>query len=146
MSDSGHGTGAAAADVAAEIQALHTEFEQWFYGRSESLARVEDALAHDFMFVATTGSVIPRATLMDGIRAGRGSHSGPDSFSIDVADVKIGWRRGDLISATYQEIQHFPAFTTSRRSTAVFAVDPTASGGLRWLSVHETWIEPPPQH
>ncbi len=127
--------------VETEIGVLHTEFERWFWGQSTSLARVEDALADDFLFIGTSGRIVPRVDLMDGIRASAGSREGPDDFAIDVTDVRIAWRRGRLLSATYREVQRLASNTTTRQSSVVFEVDSTAPAGLHWLSVHETWLE-----
>ncbi len=133
-----------AAEVEAEVHTLHVVFQQWFRGELDSLTRVEDALADDFLFISTSGAVVPRAALMAGIEAAAGSRSAPAEFSIEVADVSVAWRHSDVVAATYKEIQHVDGHTTSRQSSVTFAVDSSAPAGLRWLSVHETWLEPPP--
>ncbi len=127
-----------------EIRTLHVEFERWFWGRSTSLERVENALADEFLFIGTNGRVVPRHDLMEGIRAAAGSYEGPESFAIEVAEVKVVWHRGRLVSASYLEIHRDASNTTTRQSSVVFEVDSTAPDGLRWMSVHETWLELPP--
>jgi len=126
--------------VAAEIHALHHEFEQWFHGRSSTLDRVDRVLADVFCFVSPGGQVVARGPLMDGLRSARGS----GEFTISIDGVAVAWVRGDLVAATYREHHHHQSYATTRQSTAVLEAAPDLPGGLRWLSVHETWLKAPP--
>lgn len=126
--------------VTEEIEALHREFEDWFHDRSESLDRVDRSLSADFLFIPPAGAVIPRPELLDGLRAARGTAA----YRIGIEDVDVHWRRGALLGASYVEVHRHDDYTTRRRSSAVFERDDAPPAGLRWLAVHETWLEPPP--
>ena len=127
--------------VAQEIIALHHEFERWFHGQSDSLSRVEQSLADDFLFVAPNGAVVDRADLIAGLRNGHGQHG----FGIRVENVTLRWRRGDVVAASYEEWHTHADYTTTRQSTAVMEHASEAPGGFTWLAVHETWVTPPPR-
>lgn len=126
--------------VADEVEALHAEFERWFHGTADSLDRVERALAHDFLFVAPSGAVVPRAELLAGLLDARGARP----LSIRIENVEVKWQRGDVVAATYEEWQSQAGHTIGRQSSVVMERDDAAPGKFRWLSVHETWLVPPP--
>ncbi|RMD60098.1 MAG: DUF4440 domain-containing protein, partial [Planctomycetota bacterium] len=56
---------------------------------------------------------------------------------------RLLWRSQEALLAQYEEWQRFEGRTTVRLSTVLFVRDDTAPGRLRWVRVHETWIEPP---
>lgn len=126
--------------VRREIEELHECFEGWFNGTLESLDRVERTLDEDFLFVSPGAAIVPRAQLMSGLAAGRAGQS----MRIRVEQVQVRWTRGDLVAATYEEWHVHDSYTTKRQSSIVMQVDASAPGGYRWLSVHETWLQPPP--
>ena len=78
--------------------------------------------------------------LLAGLREGRGAHS----FTIGIENVQVRWQRGNLLAASYEEWHFHSDYTTTRQSSVVMERDDQAAGGWRWLSVHETWITPPP--
>lgn len=125
--------------ITREITDLHVDFEQWMCGRLETLDRVEAALAPDFLFVGTTASVLPRSGVLEFLRAGRGQ----TQIAMRIEDVELHWQRGDLSYATYVEVQEVAGAVTRRRSSAVLEQHSAGPIGLRWLSVHETWIDAP---
>ncbi|MEL7206926.1 MAG: DUF4440 domain-containing protein [Actinomycetota bacterium] len=128
--------------VAAEIVALHVEFDRWFDGESPSLERVERTLAADFLFVAPSGAVLVRDAVLAGLADARRT----GSRHIRIEHPTVRWRRGEVITATYEEWQSLPGDggETARLSTVVMEADLDAPAGLRWLAVHETWLHPPP--
>ena len=105
--------------ITREITELHDDFEQWMRGNLESLDRVDAALAPDFLFVGTTASVIPRAGVLQFLRAGRGQ----TQITMRIDDVELHWQRDALSCATYIEVQEVDGVVTRRRSSAEFARD-----------------------
>lgn len=126
--------------VEREVVDLHVEFERWFDGTSPSLDRVDASLAPEFLFVGTSGSIVPRSDVLGFLRSARKQQP----VAIRIENVQLAWQRGDLVCATYEEWQTRDSLSTARRSSCVLEVDDAAPGGLRWLSVHETWIDAPP--
>lgn len=122
--------------VAAEIAALHVEFQQWMCGEPGSLDRVDQVLADDFHFVGPQGIAIARADLLAGLYAARSGRP----ITIRTENATVNWQRGPIVSASYEEWQQTVEQTTARLSTVVFEIAETLPGGLRWLSVHETFL------
>ena len=126
--------------VAAEITALHVEFERWFRGESEDLERVDASLADDFTFLTPQGEVVCRPELLKALRAGRGARQ----IRIRIEKPTLRLNAADAVLATYEEWHEHADYTTARLSTVLFTHDEKAPGGLLWRHVHETWIIPPP--
>ncbi len=127
--------------VTDEVVALHVDFERWFAGSLPTLERVEAVLGDEFFFVGPTGTAVDRTGVLGFIGAAKGAQQ----VSIRIENVAIRWHRGDLVGASYEEWQTERSAggsetTTGRLSSAVFEVEPSLPGGLRWLSVHETWL------
>ena len=127
--------------VAAEIVALHREFEKWFRGESDDPSRMEASIPTDFTFIAPGSDLVPADALVAGLLNSRGSRQ----IRIRIENPVVRWSDGSAVLATYEEWHDHADYTTGRRSTVLFTVDPDAPGGLRWRHVHETWIEPPPR-
>lgn len=122
-----------------EIEELHDEFEAWFLGAGDSLDRVEAALHPDFTFVGPHGDETDRQTTIDRIDAGRGHAS---DLTIATTDHGLVHATDEVVVARYVEGHDWADGRTNRRlSTVVFLVDPDGPNGLRWLRVHETWLE-----
>ena len=129
------GPSATAGAVAEEIARLHRGFVALATtGDVAVLDReVGPALDPDFVRVDPTGHVQDRATLLEALG---GARSPRPSFGIEVRDVEIVARQGDLVVARYVEVQRRAgSIRDARRSTAVLR---RTDGGWRWLSVHET--------
>ncbi len=125
-----------------EIIELHQAFETWFLGTGESLDRVEEALDPRFTFVGPDGSESDRAAIIEQIAAGRG-HT--NDLTITTSDHVLLEATAEVALARYVEIHNWPDGRSNRRlSTVVFRVDPTGPNGLRWLRVHETWLDRTP--
>jgi len=126
--------------VAAEIEALHVEFELWFGGESKTLSRVESVLAADFHLVSPRGDIVALDDLLAGLRAARNSRH----ISIRIEQPAVLWHDSTTVLATYQEWHDHTDYSTARQTTVLFSLDDAAPGGLQWRHVHETWIMPPP--
>jgi hypothetical protein len=129
------------AQVAAEIRALHVEFERWNRGESESSERIEASIPEDFTFVTPQGEVVTGRELRENFRQGQGQRQ----IRIRIENPILRWHGGDAVLATYEEWHEHADYTTARQSTVLFTRDAAAPGGLRWRHVHETWMLPPPK-
>lgn len=126
--------------VAAEIAALHVEFEGWMRGTLESLERVAASFAPDFTFVSPQGDTVDGADILAGLEDAHGARQ----LRIEIKNTVVRHVRGDTIVATYEEWHTHEEYETARQSTAVLSRDESAPGGFRWHHVHETWKLPPP--
>lgn len=126
--------------VEAEVHDLHELFEAWFRGSATNLDRVEAILDAEFSFISPRGDVVSREDLLAGLRQAGGSRS----IRIRTGDIKLLWHREGVVLAAYKEWHDHADYSTARQTSALFSLDETAPGGLRWLHVHETWIDPPP--
>lgn len=127
-----------------EITQLHAFFENWFAGRlandDGSFSRFETVLAPDFTMVTPDGRHSSRAAVLEAVRSAHGS----GGRNIRVERIEMLDSTGDRLTAAYEEWQEVDGRTTARCSTVVFAVDFNAPNALRWLRVHETWMDPKP--
>ncbi len=128
------------ARVAAEIQALHVQFEQWFAGSIDDFERIRSSMADDFTFISPRGDIVEPAALLGGLLASHGSMH----IRIRIENVVVRWSSDSSVLATYEEWQDHPDYTAVRQSTVLFTEDESAPGGLLWRHVHETWKTPPP--
>ncbi|MEM9562830.1 MAG: DUF4440 domain-containing protein [Actinomycetota bacterium] len=128
-------------DWRAEIDELHEFFQMYFLGGVDvsALDRVEVALHTDFTFVGPHGDEAERQAVIDRIAAGHGHTS---ELTISTTEHALVHHGGDVVVARYVEGHHLADGQANRRlSTVVFLVDPDGPNGLRWLRVHETFIE-----
>lgn len=135
-----------------EIVELHQFFEDWFLGRggeatkTEGVDRADRAFHPDFTFIGPDGVVADRATTLQRIADG---YAHTTELTIETVDHRLvhpgSASAGGTIVATYIERHRLSEGRANERiSTAVFVVDPDGPNGLRWLHVHETWLDRPP--
>ncbi len=124
-----------------EIDELHAFFEAYFLGTEDSLDRFESVLADGFTIVGPDGAEGDRPATLQMVRDG---HAHTDSLSITVSDHRLLARTDELIVATYVEHHQLRDRTNHRLATVVFHVDPAGPNGVRWLRVHETWLDADP--
>lgn len=128
-----------AEDWQTEIAELHAVFEGYFLGRlPDDLSRVEDALAPGFSMVVPSGGEPGRKQVLAALKAGYGQRS---SLEITTSDYQLLHDADSLIVAAYTESHHLADEASHRRATVVFRRDAEGPNGLRWLRVHETWID-----
>lgn len=137
-------TGAATdAAIESEVAELHRFFEQWFAGDlpATALARLDRALAPGFTMVTPDGATSDRAGVILAVRSAHGcaASGGPDR--IRVRDVRVRHRAGAVALATYEEWQRSGGVDRGRLSSALFATEADGPNGVRWLHLHETWLE-----
>ncbi len=121
-----------------EIVELHDFFEAWFLGTADDHQRVEAALADDFTMVGPTGVSSDRDEVVQAIVDGR-AHT--DSLTIEIHEPELVFETEDLLIAEYIETHVLRDWSNHRRSTVVFRQDADGPNGLRWLRVHESWID-----
>ncbi len=116
-------------DVRAEIVALHDFFTGWFQGTlpQDAITQMESRLAPGFINIQPAGRVLTLAQLRDSIAQGHGASS---EFRIEIEDVVIRWSQGDLVLATYVEVQHGARNSTPSQGLVL----PTAYEAREWLA------------
>ena len=122
-----------------EIVELHEFFEGYFLGDldADDVGRLEVALAPDFTIVGPGGGESSRAQTVTAIRAG---HAHTSQLKISIDDARVVVELPDVVVARYVEHQEHADSITDRLSTVVFSRAPDAPNGLRWRTVHETWL------
>lgn len=126
------------ADWKTEIVELHQFFEDYFLGRVDDLARVDQALADDFTIVGPNGVESSRAETVEDIT---GAHAHTRSLSITVTEPRLLLETDEVVVASYIENHQLSDRTNHRLSTVVFCKDSAGPNGLRWQRVHETWVD-----
>ena len=121
-----------------EIDELHHFFEAYFLGTEDALDRVEAALGPAFTFVGPDGDQTDRQATIDRIEAGHGHAS---QLRITTTEHHLLHETDEVVVASYVERHELSASSNRRLSTVVFTVDPDGPNGLRWLRVHETWLD-----
>ena len=129
---------------AREIRALHRFFEGWLSGRlsdtGEAFRRLDRALAADFSLIHPSGEERSRTDIVAGLRRAHGQRPG---LTIEIRDVRLRAAGDELLAATYEEWQFDEETNDGRLSTVLFARDEEGPNGLRWVHVHETWLQTP---
>lgn len=125
-------------DWAREIDELHAFFAAWFRGTVDSMERMEGVLAPGFTIVGPDGATMSRTETLAAVRAGHGRS--PD-LEITTSDHRLIATAGVVIVARYVETHDRPDASSRRVSTVVFTADSGAPNGVRWVSVHETWLD-----
>lgn len=124
-----------------EIRGLHGFFEAWFTGRVDhrksEFARVEDALATDFVLVDPSGERRERDSLLTAIADAHGST--PD-LEIETTPFEPRYVDRGVCLGTYEEHQTDEEGATRRVSTVLFRADEAAPEGVSWHHLHETWV------
>jgi len=122
-----------------EIVEFHNYFEALFLGTTETLDRAERALHPDFTMAGPHGTVADRAAVLHQLEAGRGHAK---QLKIAIRDAELIHASADVVVAGYVEVHDLAnGLRNERRSTVVFSIDSTGPNGLRWLRVHETFVE-----
>jgi len=121
-----------------DIEDLHIFFEDWLGGNlaqtGANFERLERALAPSFAIINPEGTESPRDPLITGLYNGHGSRSG---LRIKIKNPRLRVETDKIVVATYEEWQEYAGTATTRLSTVVFE---KVGEGLRWLHVHETWL------
>ena len=124
-----------------EIIELHRFFQDWYNKQlsptDENFARCSDVLHPNFTIIFPSGDQMRRQALLESLRNAHGSHT---NIQIWIKRVQVLHQNEGLVLATYEEWQENNRQVKSRLSTVLFQQAPTTPNGVRWLHVHETWI------
>lgn len=136
-----------AADVTAEIEALHAAFEDWFTGRVDrDDAWFDREIAHRFSsemeLVYPGGTRVDRDALIGAVKS---AHGGSPEFRIQIRNVTLRPVHSErYVLAIYEEWQRNAANSkppdNGRVSSVVFEIVARDPLQLRWLHIHETWL------
>ena len=124
-----------------EIRELHQFFQDWYNNQlsptDENFSRCVNVLHPNFTIIFPSGDQVHYQTLLKNLRNAHGSQA---NMRIWIKQIQVLHQIGELVLATYEEWQETNGQETSRLSTVLFQKAPTTPNGLRWLHVHETWI------
>ena len=124
-----------------EVHALHAFFVDWFRGAKgspEDFSVREASLAADFRLINPDGTIDGRGSIIERLRAARGSAS--PHFTIEVLQPRVVWQSADAALLEYVEQQYRDGRTTRRLSTALFTPSQAAPHGVAWRHLQETWM------
>lgn len=127
-----------------EIESLHGFFVAWYAGEvgMHEFERLESALADDFEMVTPEGVRRQCDAVLEEIRDNYARRE-DGGFRIDVRNVDVRWATDEYALVRYEEWQQSPEEATGRLSTVLFESAPAAPGKVRWLDLHETWLDAP---
>jgi hypothetical protein len=132
--------------VLQEVADLHAFFEAWLSGEAENtntvFSRVESTLGEEFTMVFPSGQRLQRSDVIGWLRGTHGARASQGSFHIAIAEPEILLLRPPLVLLGYVEEQTLGDVVTRRQSTALFEVSIEGGQRVRWLALHETWIDP----
>lgn len=126
-----------------EIEDLHVFFEAWLGGMlaqdKANFEPLQRALGSSFVIINPEGTLSAREPLVQGLYKGHGSREG---LRIYIKNPKLRFENAEIVIATYEEWQDYGDTSSARLSTVVFQklAEKGGAGTLRWLHVHETWI------
>jgi len=119
-----------------EVVRLHEFFEAWYAGEpGRSIDEFTDALDDLFSIVTPNGSVMSRDEIAEAVAGG--FQKRPVEITVENFHVT---EVGTAVVCRYDEVQTSNGSQTRRVSTAVLERDSETPGGLRWITVHETWV------
>ena len=120
-----------------EVIRLHEFFEAWYGGEPDrSIDEFSDALDDLFSIVTPNGTAMTRDEIVEAVARGFHKHG----IEIAVENFHVT-HAGTTVVCRYDEVQTSPGSQTRRVSTAVLERDSNTPGGLRWITVHETWTD-----
>ena len=126
-----------------EIEELHAFFVEWYAGNLEAddFDRMEQAIAPGFELIGPDGERLSREETLEWVRDSRGKYA-EAVFDIEIRDVECVERFDDHALIRYEEWQTLSGNETGRISTVLFREEPDRPGGLAWVDLQETWLEP----
>ncbi|MHA2290376.1 MAG: hypothetical protein ACXABG_16440 [Promethearchaeota archaeon] len=129
-----------------EIKELHTFFQKWyngeFYYSNLIFQRLTTVLHPKFVLITPNGKKRNRKNLIQEIWESYGTRdliNNPMKIWID--NYEYHGEFNSIYIATYEEWQIINSEKVGRLSTAIFRETSNNYNNLRWLHVHETWLE-----
>ncbi len=126
--------------VEKEIVELHQFFEGWFSGEltGDAISVLDNVIHDDFVLITPHADQIDKSSLIKIINSNQGKAS---DQKIWVENIRVRSTFERVILATYNECQRINKVETCRISSAIFRKDEKARNGIKWLHLHETFIE-----
>ena len=126
--------------VEKEIVELHEFFEGWFCGRltGNEISVLDNVIHDEFILITPQADQIDKSRLKEIISSNHGKIS---DQKIWVENISIRSTFDGVILATYNECQKKNDVETCRLSSVLFKKDDSARNKIRWLHLHETFIE-----
>ena len=125
-----------------EVIDLHQFFQDWFRAdlpQTEAVfARFDEAMHPTFHIIPPSGALVPKEKIVAGLYNGHGQSP---EIEIWIEDAQLQFQSDHFLIVTYHELQVNNNQKTDRISTAVFQPDANLPNQLRWLHVHETWVD-----
>jgi len=123
--------------VLQEVIELHQFFEDWFQGNIDpDPERFVSVMAGDFVLIPPEGHQVSRHEIIDLIKKGFSSRS-DSKIWVENIETRI---IGEIVIATYHEVQAGLDQPTRRISSAVFSYKAKLPNHCQWHHVHETWV------
>ncbi|HUT51254.1 MAG TPA: hypothetical protein VM325_18135 [Alphaproteobacteria bacterium] len=139
-------SGDIAGDAAAEIHDLHVFLDGWLSGElprnAESYAGFAPVFEPGFVMISPNGATTRLGDLLLNLEGAHGLRAGtvpPFAIRVEKVTPLHIWSGHALVA--YEEWQDLPEGTTARQSSVLFRRAPETRHGVRWLHLHETWIE-----
>ena len=126
--------------VEKEIVELHQFFEGWFSGElsGDAISVLDNVIHDDFLLITPHTDQINKLSLVKIINSNHGKAS-DQKIWVENINVRSTFER--VIIATYNECQRINNVETCRISSAIFREDENARNRIKWLHLHETFIE-----
>ncbi|MEN8239290.1 MAG: DUF4440 domain-containing protein, partial [Actinomycetota bacterium] len=134
----GAGTMTESKRVSDEVTRLHDFFTAWYAGEpGRMIDEFSRSLDKGFWIVGPGGDVTGYDEIVAAVAAGHGE----SGMRIAVENFQVV-QLGSAVVCRYDEVQTTAQERRRRISTAVMVTDTDTPGGYRWISVHETWVNP----
>ena len=132
--------------AAAEIHDLHVFLDGWLGGKlprdAETYAGFEAVFEPGFVMISPNGATTRLADLLRNLEGAHGARAGAvPPFAIRIEKLTPLQIWSDQALVAYEEWQDLPEGTTARQSSVLLRRAPETRNGVRWLHLHETWIE-----
>jgi hypothetical protein len=102
----------------------------------DAFARCRDVLDPNFSIVTPRGEALSCDDVLSGIR----KRHDADAGRIWIEAPTLLLKTAAIVTARYEEWHQQGGDPEGRLSTVVFARDEATPNGLRWMTVHETWL------
>jgi len=125
-----------------EIIGIHEFFEDWLNGRipddDATLDLVQRVLADDFEIISPNGNRHSKTELLANLGKAHGCWSGE---RIWIKNISVKQPAGPAVLVTYEEWQGTEDNSKGRLSSAWLAPTGDEKFPVRWLHLHEVWID-----
>ena len=128
-----------------EIVELHAFFQVWFNGKleknEETFNRFPGAVGDKFTLITPSGQKHRRNDIIRLVWDAHASRKNTDTaMKIWIENFEFKELSKDIFLVTYEEWQKIDAENKGRLSTAIFQKCENEFNGIKWLHVHETWL------